>query len=47
MYLTHALVSDASESHSLSVLLNHFDFHIVLVPNPDGYVYTWEYDRLW
>lgn len=47
MYLAHSLVSDASEPHSLSALLNHFDFHIILVPNPDGYVYTWEKDRLW
>jgi len=47
MYLTHALVSDPSEPYSLSALLNHFDFHVILVPNPDGYVYTWEKDRLW
>lgn len=47
MYLTHALVADASEAHSLSALLNHFEFHIVLAPNPDGYAYTWEKDRLW
>ncbi|KAJ3486374.1 hypothetical protein NLI96_g4275 [Meripilus lineatus] len=37
MYLAHALVADASEPHSLASLLNHFDFHMVLVPNPDGY----------
>ncbi|THH32186.1 hypothetical protein EUX98_g1981 [Antrodiella citrinella] len=47
MYLTHALVADASEPYSLSTLLNRFDFHVILVPNPDGYVYTWERDRLW
>ncbi|KAH8078719.1 peptidase M14 [Cristinia sonorae] len=47
MFIAHALVSDPSEPYSLSTLLNHFDFHIVIVPNPDGYIYTWEKDRLW
>ncbi|KAG6843255.1 hypothetical protein H0H93_001652, partial [Arthromyces matolae] len=47
LYLAHALVSDPSEPHSLSHLLDYYDFHIVPVPNPDGYDYTWEVDRLW
>ncbi|KAH9476328.1 Putative metallocarboxypeptidase ECM14 [Psilocybe cubensis] len=47
VYLAHALVADASEPHSLSPLLTHFDFHIVPVPNPDGYEFTWSTDRFW
>ncbi|KAK7689355.1 hypothetical protein QCA50_007146 [Cerrena zonata] len=47
MYLTHALVANESEPFSLKYLLNSFNFYVILVPNPDGYVYTWEYDRFW
>ncbi|PPQ93587.1 hypothetical protein CVT25_005467 [Psilocybe cyanescens] len=47
VYLAHALVAESSEPHSLSSLLTHFDFHIVPVPNPDGYEFTWESDRFW
>ncbi|KAF8148038.1 peptidase M14 [Crassisporium funariophilum] len=47
LYIAHALVANASESHSISYLLEHFDFHILPVPNPDGYDYTWETDRYW
>ncbi|KAF5372375.1 hypothetical protein D9615_009274 [Tricholomella constricta] len=47
LYLTHALTSKKSEPRSLSRLLDVFDFHIIPMPNPDGYNYTWESDRYW
>ncbi|KAF8066532.1 peptidase M14 [Lyophyllum atratum] len=47
LYLAHALVTNVSEAHSLSRLLDVFDFYIIPVPNPDGYDYTWESDRFW
>ncbi|KAJ7710703.1 hypothetical protein B0H17DRAFT_1027633 [Mycena rosella] len=47
LYLAHALLANASEPHSLSYLLEVYDFHIIPSPNPDGYVYTWEGDRFW
>ncbi|KAI8970884.1 hypothetical protein BD414DRAFT_501498 [Trametes punicea] len=47
LYLAHALVADATENFTLQPWLDHFDFYVIPVPNPDGYVYTWESDRLW
>ncbi|KAA1472588.1 hypothetical protein DENSPDRAFT_838908 [Dentipellis sp. KUC8613] len=47
LYLTHALVANASEPGSLAYLLKDYKFYIVPVPNPDGYLYTWEHDRFW
>ncbi|KAI0635215.1 hypothetical protein C8Q77DRAFT_1053878 [Trametes polyzona] len=47
LYLAHALVAETDEDHALSSWLDYFDFYIIPVPNPDGYVYTWETDRLW
>ncbi|KAI0371997.1 hypothetical protein BV20DRAFT_941130 [Pilatotrama ljubarskyi] len=47
LYLAHALVADTLEEFALSSWLDYFDFYIIPVPNPDGYVYTWDEDRLW
>ncbi|OCH89190.1 hypothetical protein OBBRIDRAFT_794542 [Obba rivulosa] len=47
LYIAHALVSDASEPYAMSSLLDTYDFYLIPVPNPDGYVYTWETDRFW
>ncbi|KAH9896913.1 hypothetical protein C8Q73DRAFT_687752 [Cubamyces lactineus] len=47
LYLAHALVVDGTEDFALSSWLDYFDFYVIPVPNPDGYVHTWENDRLW
>ncbi|KAG2004908.1 preprocarboxypeptidase A2 [Coprinopsis cinerea AmutBmut pab1-1] len=49
LYLAHALTIDQTldEPHGLSSLLDAFNFHIIPVPNPDGYHYTWKKDRYW
>lgn len=47
LYLAHALISPSPSFTTLSKLLDEYDLHLIPVPNPDGYVYTWEADRMW
>jgi extracellular matrix protein 14 len=52
LYLAHALSVDPTEQgdharHALRRLLDHFEFHIVPLPNPDGHAYTRKHNRLW
>ncbi|TFY75188.1 hypothetical protein EWM64_g8825 [Hericium alpestre] len=57
LYIAHALVVNKTEEYSLGHLLDRYvsdaavlvtpTFYIVPVPNPDGYVHTWEHDRFW
>ncbi|KAG9001963.1 putative metallocarboxypeptidase ecm14 [Tulasnella sp. JGI-2019a] len=47
LYIAHALLVKASDPRSKRDLLKKMDFTIIPLPNPDGYVYTWEHDRLW
>jgi len=49
LYIANAIVSDPSSPDSLAHLLDDFDVHIIPLPNPDGYLYTWapDGDRFW
>ncbi|KAJ7466652.1 hypothetical protein B0H11DRAFT_1921840 [Mycena galericulata] len=47
LYIAHALLAPANETGPLVHLLKVYDFHILVAPNPDGYVHTWQNDRFW
>jgi len=46
LYIAGALLRDASKSDVKS-MLQHFVFTILVPVNPDGYVYSWEVNRMW
>ncbi|CAJ1415126.1 unnamed protein product, partial [Effrenium voratum] len=48
LYIGNSLLQDAADSASeVQRLLRHFLFTLVVPVNPDGYVYTWEVNRMW
>ncbi|GAA5836690.1 hypothetical protein JCM11251_002700 [Rhodosporidiobolus azoricus] len=51
MYLMHDLLAveegDEGSEKRRAKLLNQVEFTFVPVVNPDGYVYSWDVDRLW
>ncbi|MCA9311756.1 MAG: hypothetical protein KDA21_11160, partial [Phycisphaerales bacterium] len=47
MYIADALVRGYGVDSGLTELVDSVDFHIILISNPDGFVYTHTNQRLW
>ncbi len=46
-YVAYSFITGYGRSQSITKLLEKFDFVFIPTLNPDGYIYTWQNDRLW
>ncbi|KAI7261869.1 hypothetical protein KC345_g9638 [Hortaea werneckii] len=46
-YLAYSFITGYGKSPSITRILEAFDIIFIPTLNPDGYIYTWETDRLW
>ncbi|KAI5361948.1 Putative peptidase M14, carboxypeptidase A [Septoria linicola] len=46
-YVAYSMITGYGKDHSITQMLEKFDFVFIPTLNPDGYIYTWETDRLW